>query len=115
MVEGGNNSDFLLGFFEAHLEDLEDLGFIFSLGFQRIYKDIDGGGDFGVNRWGGRRRGVGFGSTDVLGVRVSVFLALGGVVARESTTKALSFPDAFGPFSRGKFGQSDGIRSESVV
>ena len=30
-------------------------------------------------------------------------------MARESTMKALSFTDAFGPFSRGKFGQSDGI------
>ena len=50
-----------------------------------------------------------FGSTDVLRARVSVFFALGGVVTRESTPKALSFTDAFGPFSGGKFGQSDGI------
>ena len=35
-------------------------------------------------------------------------------MARESTTKALSFTDAFGPFSRGKFGQSDGIDIHSI-
>ena len=41
---------------------------------------------------------------DVLRARVSVLLALGGVEARESAAKALSFTNALGPFSRGKFG-----------
>ena len=93
---------------------MEDFGFVFPLGFQRVYKDVDGGGDFSVNRWRGQRRVVGFGSSDVLRARGSVFFALGGIVTRESTMKALSFMDALGPFSGGKFGQSDGIDIHGV-
>ena len=69
---------------------------------------------FGVDRWGGQGGGISFGSANGLRAQVFVFLALGSVVARESTTKALSFTDAFGPLSGGKFGQSDGIDIHGV-
>ena len=109
LVRDGDNRDFFFGFFEAHLEDLEGFGLVLPLSPQQIYKDVDRGRDFGVDRWRYRGRGISFSRTDVLRARAFVFLALEGVVSRKLAMKAFYFMNAFGSFGGGTFRQGDGI------
>ena len=61
--------------------------------------------------------GVSFSGTNGLGTRVGQilrFLALRSIVSRNSTVEASPFSDAFGSFSRGKFGEGDSIDVHSI-
>ena len=77
-ILGGNNRNFFLRFFVAHLEHLKYFGFVLPLSLQRV--------DIGLDRRGGlwwRRRywGFGFCRAYSLGTRISSSWSASGIVA----------------------------------